>query len=597
MIHMKQKKKITIIKQVATLFAIAVLITGFFNYFAQYNVAETAVKNQAETAAKAASEEVFTALKEYPAYIWLLHYWHENWDDLDIEYDVDYKTGTETKEKCQIFSERHPDLQIKYLTVKEARALPEEDQKLFAEITYSWLITHINEIKQTDNIAFLFCAQSDEPYKKQFFLFSAADPGAVRGTDYEQVYTLGVQKGVSDSQQEAMKQARENNSYLASAGEYMDYYEYVGTFDAQPVFIGITYDRTVLRQDISIQTWIRSIIAALFLICLAVLCLWMISRAVLKPLQEVQQSIRRYTETKDSSLVIADLDKFNAENEIGSLANDVKVLSTEIDHYLKEISEITAEKERLGAELELAARIQANSLPNIFPPFPEREEFNIYAAMDPAKEVGGDFYDFYMIDDDHLAVLIADVSGKGIPAALFMMTSKIMINNASANNMSPSDIIEKVNNQICAHNPEEMFVSVWMGILEVSTGKIVATNAGHEYPAARTPGGQFELIEGKHDFVVGGMEGIKYREKSMQMEPGTTLFLYTDGVPEATNSEGEMFGTDRMVEALNRNPEGGPEEILAEVREAVDEFVKDAEQFDDLTMLCLTYVGPEAKAK
>ena len=247
------------------------------------------------------------------------------------------------------------------------------------------------------------------------------------------------------------------------------------------------------------------------------------------------------------------------------------------------------ESSKIKTELSLATRIQANMLPNIYPAFPERPEFDVFASMDPAKEVGGDFYDFFLIDEDHLCLVMADVSGKGVPAALFMMAAKIILANYAKMGKSPAEILTVANNSICASNREDMFVTVWLGILEISTGKLTAANAGHEYPVIKQPDGKFELYKDKHGLVIGGMEGLRYKEYTIDMKPGAKLFLYTDGVPEATDSNDQLFGTERMVEALNTNADAIPEEILKTVRASVDGFVKNAEQFDDLTMLCMEY--------
>ncbi|MBR2528874.1 MAG: SpoIIE family protein phosphatase [Blautia sp.] len=251
------------------------------------------------------------------------------------------------------------------------------------------------------------------------------------------------------------------------------------------------------------------------------------------------------------------------------------------------------EKERISTELSMAKEIQSRALPNVFPPFPDRHEFIIFASMDTAKEVGGDFYDFFLIDDDHLCLVIADVSGKGVPAALFMMKSRAVIRSSAIPGKSAGDILTKANKEICANNDMDMFVTVWLGILEISSGKVVCANAGHEYPAICRNGGSFELYKDKHGFVLGGMEGIRYREYELQLEKGDKLFVYTDGVPEATEINKELFGTGRMLDALNTKPDGSPQELLPIVRAAVDDFVQNAEQFDDLTMLCLEYKGPD----
>ena len=249
------------------------------------------------------------------------------------------------------------------------------------------------------------------------------------------------------------------------------------------------------------------------------------------------------------------------------------------------------ERSRIETELTMASSIQADMLPNIYPAFPERPEFDIYASMDPAKEVGGDFYDFFLVDEDHLCRVMADVSGKGVPAALFMMASRIILANNAMMGKAPAQILTDANAAICANNREEMFVTVWLGILELSTGTLTAANAGHEFPVLQQAGGPFELVKDKHGFVIGGMEGVRYKQYELLMTPGSRLFLYTDGVPEATDAKQELFGTERMLAALNENPEATPEAILKNVRSHVDSFVGSAEQFDDLTMLCVEYKG------
>lgn len=254
------------------------------------------------------------------------------------------------------------------------------------------------------------------------------------------------------------------------------------------------------------------------------------------------------------------------------------------------------EAERLRKELELAKTIQLNMLPSIFPAFPERKEFELFAGMEPAKELGGDFYDFYMIDRDHVAIVIADVSGKGIPAAMLMMASKIMVNNTTKNrSRDAAKVLNAVNRQMQERNPENMFVTLWMGILEISTGKLSAANAGHEYPCLKRSGGEFALFKDPHGLVLGAMEDTEYDSYEIQLKPGDTLFVYTDGVTEATDAAEEMFGTGRLVEALNINPDAPVRELLGNVRLAVDRFVKDAPTADDMTMLALQYFGAEGR--
>ena len=589
----KQKRKGSIILQVTILFVFGIIATGIIVYVTQRARADTSVRLQAESHSAEIANDVSQAVREYPSYRWLLNYWYKHYESLDIEYDSDFRGGTKTEDKYRIFKEHNPDLQIKYLGSAEIRSLSEEDQKLYAEICYSWLITRVNQIKQTYKVDYLFCVLTDAPFDSQFFLFSAADPGSTRGTNYEEVYPLGYQTQVSESQQEAMRYALVNSSHLADAGSYVDYYAFLCEFDEHAVLIGLTYSLSSLRADIDSQTLRGTAFAVSYQILLSVLCLGLIALFVLRPLRKIQKNIRLYKNTKDSVKVAENLAGVKPHNEIGQLSEDVIDLTSELDRYMSQMEAITAEKERFGAEMALATRIQSAMLPHVFPPFPERQEFDIYASMDPAKEVGGDFYDFFLIDEDHLCMVIADVSGKGIPAALFMMACKIILQSCAMLGNSAGEILTRTNEAICSNNPEEMFITVWLGILEISTGRLTAANAGHEYPVLKHADGAFELFKDKHGFVAGSIDGIKYKEYELQLCPGDKIFVYTDGVREARDADRKQFGTERMLAALNESRDAAPEQILKSVRRAVDAFVEDAEQFDDLTMLCTEYRGKE----
>ena len=581
-------------RQVTIFFALGVLAAGILTFIIQLSRSNEEVKERVEILAMEIAQDVTQSVEEYPACGWLLEYWYEHADELDIEYDVEYWGDTETERKCRLLGEHCPDLQLKYAGSEEIEALSPDDQKLYAEITYSWFITRINQIKRTYHVDFLFCVLTEEPYDTQFFLFSAADPNSVRGTRYEEIYPLGVTVTVSEAQRAAMRTADRATAHLADAGDYVDYYALLRHVGSKAALIGLTYNVSALSADVSEETRNGTAFAMTFQIALSVLCLVLLYMIVMRPLSEVQRNIRLYKQTKDSRMITQNLDAVRQNNELGELAKDVAGLAREMDDYVAQIGTITAERERIGTELSLASRIQSGSIPHTFPPFPERTEFTLYAGMDPAKEVGGDFYDFFMIDDDHLCLVIADVSGKGVPAALFMMASMIIINGRALQGLSAAEILRQTNLAICAKNLEQMFVTVWLGILELSTGKLTASNAGHEYPVFREAGGRFELYRDKHGFVIGGLEEARYTEYTVQLTPGAKLCVYTDGVPEATAADGEMFGMQRMLDALNEDPSAGPEELLQNVRGAVDAFVQEAEQFDDLTMLCLEYHGSGA---
>ena len=331
---------------------------------------------------------------------------------------------------------------------------------------------------------------------------------------------------------------------------------------------------------------------------------WLMSRRMKKmlvtPINQIARAAEQYVNARlggrTETSYFEDLN-IRTGDEVENLSLVMADMERGLNDYEVNLTRITAEKERIGTELSLATRIQADMMPGIYPAFPDRSEFDIYAVMEPAREVGGDFYDFFLVDDDHLAMVMADVSGKGVPAALFMMASKIILANNTMMGRSPGKVLEATNDAICSNNREEMFVTVWLGILEISTGTVTAANAGHEYPVLRRRGSGFELLKDKHGFVIGGLDHMKYKEYSFTLSPGEDLFIYTDGLTEATDGSQNLFGTERVLEALNAEPDRSPRALLEGVHRAVDRFVGEAEQFDDLTMLCLKYLGTAGERK
>ena len=283
----------------------------------------------------------------------------------------------------------------------------------------------------------------------------------------------------------------------------------------------------------------------------------------------------------------------STDDEIGGLAQSFNQMTDSLQKYIEDLKNVTAREERIESELSVAKAIQVSMLPRNFDSFNKHREFEIFATMTAAKEVGGDFYDFFMADEDHLALVIADVSGKGVPAALFMTITKILIKTRaqSPNDLSPAAILEDVNNRLCEGNEIGYFVTVWLGIINVKTGEGLAANAGHEHPAIRRKDQKYELVIYKHSCAVATMEGLKFQEHGFKLNPGDSLYVYTDGVAEANNSSNELFGTDRMIEALNKEPDASPVKLLSNVMDKINDFVQDEPQFDDITMLALTYHG------
>ena len=341
------------------------------------------------------------------------------------------------------------------------------------------------------------------------------------------------------------------------------------------------------RRPYLINIVITTVLLSLFVTVSAAVY---IRRQFVSPLRKVINEADRFARETTAPLQPLS-NKISRISELQKLVSSVNTMETDMLQYIDNLKNVTAEKQRIGTELHIASRIQEASIPTIFPAYPNRKEFNLYASMTPAKEVGGDFYDFFLIDDDHLALVMADVSGKGVPAALFMMVTKILINERTLTGGTPGEILSIVNNRICAHNDADMFVTVWLGILEISTGIITAANAGHDDPAVYRADGEYSIVKNRHGPVIGAMGGIAYRDFTIELHPGDKIFLYTDGVPEATNTENKMFTIERMLEALNETKQISPQETMQNIWNHVNAFVGSAPQFDDLTMLCLQFNG------
>lgn len=331
------------------------------------------------------------------------------------------------------------------------------------------------------------------------------------------------------------------------------------------------------------------ILVAVILIILAVAYFYI---CMVRPLGIIKREAEAFVQ--NNAEVSAELNKIRTHDEIQDVANSVLKMEQEIQDYIRQVEEVTEENARISTELNVATKIQMDMLPTVFPPFPKRKEFDIYATMDPAKEVGGDFYDFFFVDEDHLALIIADVAGKGVPAALFMAIAKSLIKNRAQMGGTPSEILSDVNNQLCDGNEEGMFVTVWMAIVNLATGEVTEANAGHEHPVKREnefDDEQYKLICYRHSLALAAMNDIPIREQKFTLKPGDRIFVYTDGLPEAINASDEAYGTDRLVDILNRGKKMTLEETLQMVTKDVEEFVGDMTQFDDMTMLIFEYKG------
>lgn len=363
-----------------------------------------------------------------------------------------------------------------------------------------------------------------------------------------------------------------------------------------PIFSSSGEPVAVVAADLSMpeirSAFFRFIVAVVISIFLVVAAsVFLMYRSVrdniVEPINSLTGATRAFVDNIEKNEPY--LSDIHTGDEIEVLSRSFEKLDGELKEYIRKYTAAAAEKEKISAELKVAQQIQESLLPRNFHVDPSRDEFGIYATMTPAKEVGGDFYDFFMVDARHVAVVIADVSGKGVPAALFMAIAKALIKDHTEPGIPLSHTFQKVNNLLCESNNAQLFVTAFEGVLDLLTGEFIFVNAGHEIPYICRKGETFTLHKLRPGFVLAGMENIRYKTESVIFEPGDKLFQYTDGVTEATNSARQLYGQERLTAVLGRYSSSSPEELLPLVRADIDAFAGDAPQFDDITMLCLEY--------
>ena len=451
------------------------------------------------------------------------------------------------------------------------------------------------------DLIYISVVRPNADYTQETFFFDVSVNNAVdqyepfsthplRNQDFVRAYQKIYEEG--SFQETITKMDRDSESpYIAILipifGEYneeTDEMEIVAVLQVRDSIDEVQSLHTEFRQ--------RALAATLLLSVLTAFLYWLfLHHDVLQPIQVIADETDRFSadnepaETKLSEKIFAD-------NEIGSLAASIDEMEEQIEQHLTDVRKLTIARNKAETELELGAQIQSAALPAKKESIAARPEIEIASYIRPAREVGGDFFDYFLVDDDHLALLIADVSDKGVPAALFMMGCKMTLKTVAEPGRKPSEILGDVNNRLCREKIGDMFVTVWLGILQLSTGRLITSNGGHEYPVIRQGGGAFRLIRDPHGLVLGGMEDMVYKDFELQLQPGDTLFVYTDGVPEASSREKELMGLDRTLQALNVTPEGRPDELIANVIDAIDTFVDGEPQFDDITMLCVSWRGP-----
>lgn len=456
---------------------------------------------------------------------------------------------------------------------------------------YDNILARLDALTDATNVTFIYVAKVSEDYKTLTYIYDTVNSGTgfsryplgYTASDLDENHTENVIKIMT----EGGRAEKYLYSYSKESGAHTTAAIDVKNSDGDIIAM-LCVEKPMTRLDNARNTYVLHVIIGtlaaitLFIFVYAVI----LRRSVIKPILTVTHEAKRFAETNALS---NHLQNIKQKDEIGILAQAVGKMEMDIVEYTKNLTTITAEKERVNTELSVATRIQANMLPSIFPPFPERKEIDIFAMMNPAKEVGGDFYDFFMVDESHLAIVMADVSGKGVPAALFMVIGKTLIKDHTQPGRDLGEVFTEVNELLCESNSEGLFITAFEGVLDLVTGEFRYVNAGHEIPFICKRGGTFEPYRIRAGFVLAGMEGIRYKCGSIQLEPGDKIFQYTDGVTEATNQDNELYGIKRLENVLVRNKDCTSAELLSRVKENIDEFVGTAPQFDDITMLCVEF--------
>lgn len=426
------------------------------------------------------------------------------------------------------------------------------------------------------------------PYEKDLvYVWDATQKEGACPLGYREEYMEGgaemaLKIMAGDFEEEIQIVDDDTYGYIGSA-----YYPLKNSAGENVALVGVDLPMPDINQNLMAFNMVI-MFAVIAVILLFILILYLnFNKAFIEPINQLNQVTKNMVGRLESDCEMEI--QIDTGDEIEELASSFNHMYVEVKEYIHKLSDITKEKERIGAELSIATHIQSSMLPCIFPAFPEKKEIDIYATMNPAKEVGGDFYDFFMVDERHLAIVMADVSGKGVPAALFMVIGKTLIKDHTQPGRDLGEVFTEVNNLLCESNSEGLFITAFEGVLDLVSGEFRFVNAGHEMPFVCKKSGTYEPYKIRAGFVLAGMEGIRYKAGSMQLEPGDKIFQYTDGVTEATNAAEELYGMERLTKTLQQYASKSPMELLPAIKEDIDAFVGEAVQFDDITMLCLEY--------
>ncbi|MBR0133271.1 MAG: SpoIIE family protein phosphatase [Lachnospiraceae bacterium] len=593
----KKKKKRSLALQFGILFVIVAIVTIFINGYVTYLNQRKSYNEQClENLDQISKHFTDRIISEEPDFREFVEWFIDNREKIQIlpsfRRDLKYT-------EISFYSYMRVNYPEMYETQDFSFSKLDEDGKIYYatyRLSY-WMSVFADIIREFDlSYAYFICPVPGEENTVVYMI----DPSTtIPDNDKDSEFLVIGDKVYEDPKEHKyMWKTWEEGKSLLKADSVDNKYGFMYTY-CYPVrskgkLVGmLCVDKDVVSvTDVIVFSVIRQGIVTAFIFVVATMVLFAcIRRFILWRIEGLQDDVEKYSENKDPAMAEEIKKRGGRNDEISTLSDKFSEMITSLDDYMKNLQHVTAEKEKISAELNVATQIQADMLPRVFPGFPEEEKYEIFATMDPAKEVGGDFYDFFMVDQDHLALVIADVSGKGVPAALFMVIAKTLIKNRLQMGETPSEALEHVNEQLCEGNDAELFVTVWIALIDLKTGHALEVNAGHERPAIRRKNGNYEMIRTKHSPAVAVMEGMTFRQTEFDLEPGDSIFVYTDGVTEATNKDEQLFGEERLNEALNRYAGLKPGALLPEITKEIDGFVGEAPQFDDITMLGMIYYG------
>ena len=587
------KKKKSLMFQFGLFFTLFALLTIIVSSVMTYVNQTVSYHKECESSLRNITSHLSQLIKaEGAEFMYLTEYFDDHNEDLKIPREFTGDISASRREFYKYLSDNYPDSQFGDDLLFPA--LDEEGKRLYIKYRFEyWLSVFIQAADNFDLSYVYFIYPSDAENHKVIYVL---DPSLETYTDSTGVFLkladeIYEDPAIHSAMWEAWNKGRAPEGFDVIDNEfgYVYTYSYPLIINGQKVGlicadISVDYvDKTILASALRVL-----LILAVVVVVATLLLSVFVRNLVLKRIVKLEANVKDYSATKDLAIAEKIRGQIKRADEIGMLSGQFADMVTELEDYMINLKNVTAEKERIGAELDVATHIQASMLPRIFPPFPDRKDVDIFATMDPAKEVGGDFYDFFLVGEDKLAVVIADVSGKGVPAALIMVIAKTLIKNHLLAGESIEEALKASNMQLLENNDEMLFVTAWAALIDLKTGEAEFSEAGHEPALIKRKDGHVEVIKpSKKKPPLATIEGTKYLKDTFTLEVGDVLFLYTDGVPEATNSKDELYTKERLNGFIEKENVSTLENLLKDVRADVDAFVGEAPQFDDLTMLAV----------